>query len=101
LQAGRTIAQVVSSWPGSGRVGFVANEVELGKVSSEYLDFPCQSSHRLFHAHHHPSSGVGTIGQIVADVPVLPHAMNQKINRFASTYIALLVNCTVARIQRK
>jgi hypothetical protein len=33
------------------------------------LRFPCQSFHRLLHAHHYPSSGTGTIDQIVADVP--------------------------------
>jgi hypothetical protein len=27
------------------------------------------STHRLLHTHHHPSSGAGTIGQTVADVP--------------------------------
>jgi hypothetical protein len=37
---------------------------------SEYFGFPCQFSfHRLLHIHHHPKSGAGTIGQLVADVP--------------------------------
>jgi hypothetical protein len=32
--------------------------------------FPCQFSvHRLLHIHHHLSSGAGTTGQIVDDVP--------------------------------
>jgi hypothetical protein len=34
------------------------------------LRFPCQFSfHRLLHIKHHLSSGAGTIGQLVADVP--------------------------------
>jgi hypothetical protein len=40
-----------------------------GQFFSEYFDFPCQVSfHRLLHTHH-LSSGAGTIGQIVADIP--------------------------------
>jgi hypothetical protein len=50
-------------------VGFVVDKVELGQVFSEYFGFPCQFSfHRLLHTHH-LSSGDGTIGQLVADVP--------------------------------
>jgi hypothetical protein len=30
--------------PGSGQVGFVVDKVALGRVSSEYFGFPCQSS---------------------------------------------------------
>jgi hypothetical protein len=45
------------------------NTVALGQVFSEYFGFPCQFSfHRLLHIHHHLSSGVGTIGQLVAEV---------------------------------
>jgi hypothetical protein len=41
-----------------------------GLVFSEYFDFPCQFSfHRLLHIHHHLSSGAGTIGQLVAELP--------------------------------
>jgi hypothetical protein len=42
-----------------------------GKIFSEYFGIPCQFSlHRLLHTHHHHlSSGAGTIGQLVADVP--------------------------------
>jgi hypothetical protein len=55
--------------PRSGHVGFVVDKVALGQVFSEYFDFPCQCSfHRLLHTHH-LSSGAGTIGQLVADVP--------------------------------
>jgi hypothetical protein len=55
----------------SGHVGFVVDKVALGQVFSEYFGFPCQFSfHRLLHIHHHhQSSGAGTIGQLVADVP--------------------------------
>jgi hypothetical protein len=46
------------------------DEVTLGQVFSKYFDFPCQFSfHQLIHIHHHLSSGAGTIGQLVADVP--------------------------------
>jgi hypothetical protein len=56
--------------PGSGHVGFVVDKVALGQVISEYFGFPCQFSfHRMLHIHHHLSSGAGTIGQLVADVP--------------------------------
>jgi hypothetical protein len=49
-------------------VGFVVDEVQLGQVFTEYFGFLCQFSfHRLLHIH--LSSGAGTIGQLVADVP--------------------------------
>jgi hypothetical protein len=48
---------------------FVVNKVALVQVFYEYFGFSCQFSfHRLLHAHH-PSSGSGTVGQLVADVP--------------------------------
>jgi hypothetical protein len=48
----------------------VVDNVALGQVFSEYFGFPFQFSfHRLLHIHHHLSSGAGTIGQTVADVP--------------------------------
>jgi hypothetical protein len=51
-------------------MGFVVNKVALWQVISEYFDFPCQSLfHQLRHNHHHLSSGVGAVGQIVAAVP--------------------------------
>jgi hypothetical protein len=55
--------------PLSSKVGFVVDRVALGQVFSEYFGFTCQFSfHRLLHIH--PlSSGAGTIGQKVADVP--------------------------------
>jgi hypothetical protein len=53
----------------SGRVGFVVDKVALGQILSEYFGFP---SHFSFHQMLVPSSsGAGTIGQIVADVPSL------------------------------
>jgi hypothetical protein len=55
--------------PRSGHVGFVADKVALGQVFSEYFGFPFQFSfHRLLHTRH-LSSGAGTVGQLVADVP--------------------------------
>jgi hypothetical protein len=50
-------------------MGFVVDKVEKGQVLAEYFGSPCQSFHRLLHTHHHPSSGAGAIGQILADVP--------------------------------
>jgi hypothetical protein len=50
-------------------MGFVVGKVALGQIFFEYFGFPCQFLfHRLLHAHH-LSSGAGTIGQLVADVP--------------------------------
>jgi hypothetical protein len=49
-------------------VGFVVDRVVLGQVSSEYFGFPYRFSfHQLLHTR--LSSGAGTIGQLVADVP--------------------------------
>jgi hypothetical protein len=71
---GHVIAQAVSRWlptvARSGHVGFVVDKVALGQVFSEYFGFPCQFLfHRLLHILHRLSSGAGTIGQLVADVP--------------------------------
>jgi hypothetical protein len=47
----------------------MVDKVALGQVFSEYFGLICQFSfHRLLHTHH-LSSGAGTIGQLVADVP--------------------------------
>jgi hypothetical protein len=68
---GRAIAPVLSRRlpgfnPTSGHVVFVVDKV----VFSEYFGFPRHLSfHRLLHTHHHLSSGAGTVGQLVADVP--------------------------------
>jgi hypothetical protein len=68
-------------------------KVTLGQVSPEYFGFSCQSFHRLLHTHHHSSSGVGKIGQIVAGVPsglslTPPQRNNNKkeINFYLSCY---------------
>jgi hypothetical protein len=43
-------------------------KVALGQVFSQNFGFPCQFSfHKLLHIHH-VSFGVGTIGQMVAEV---------------------------------
>jgi hypothetical protein len=56
--------------PRSGHVGFVVGKVTLGQAFSEYFGFSCQFSfHWLLHIHQHLSSGAGTIGQLVAEVP--------------------------------
>jgi hypothetical protein len=48
----------------------MVDKVALGQVFSEYFGYSCQLSfHRLLHIHDHLSSGAGTIGQLVADVP--------------------------------
>jgi hypothetical protein len=45
-------------------------KVALGEIFSQYLGFPCKFSfHRVLHIYHHLSSGAGTTGQIMADVP--------------------------------
>jgi hypothetical protein len=50
-------------------VGFVVDKVALVERFSEYFSFPCKFSfHRLLHIHH-LSSGAGTLGQSVADIP--------------------------------
>jgi hypothetical protein len=51
--------------PRSGQVGFLVDKTSPGQVFSEYFGLAYHSSH----LHHHPSSGAGTIGQRVADVP--------------------------------
>jgi hypothetical protein len=54
----------------SDQVIFVVDKVTLEQVYSEYFGFPCQFSfHRLLGTRHHLSSVVGTIVEIVADVP--------------------------------
>jgi hypothetical protein len=55
-------------YPRSGHVGFLVYKGTLGRVSSEYFGFPCQFKfHRILHTD--PSTGAGTICQLLADVP--------------------------------
>jgi hypothetical protein len=69
--------------------------VALGHVFSEHFGFPCQFIfHRLLHIHHHLSSGAGTIGQTVADVPsglslTLPQEIKTNNNPSLSQHIVL------------
>jgi hypothetical protein len=69
LTCGRAIAQAARFEPRSGHVGFVVDSVALGQVFSEYFGFPCQFSFHQLLLIHDLSSGAGTIGQLVADVP--------------------------------
>jgi hypothetical protein len=56
-----------------GYVEFVMDKFAREQVFSEYVGFLCRFSfHRqvhLLHTHHHLPLAVGTIGQVVADVP--------------------------------
>jgi hypothetical protein len=52
----------------SGYVGFVVDKATLERVSSKYFRFHCQFSLRQM-LYTHPSSGTGTIGQLVAGIP--------------------------------
>jgi hypothetical protein len=78
--------------PKSGHVGLVMDKVALRQVFSEYFGFPRQFSfHRLLHIHHHLSSGVATIGQLVADVPsglslTPPHETKKNPNAYMGQY---------------
>jgi hypothetical protein len=45
------------------------DKATLGQVISAYFGLPCQSFYRLLHIRHHPPSGAGPIGLIVAEVP--------------------------------
>jgi hypothetical protein len=90
LYHGHAIAQAATGFPlwwpkfnpRSGHVGFVVDIVALGQVLSEYFGFPCQFSfHKMLHTY--LSSGAGTIGKLVADIPsglnlTLPHTIKIK-----------------------
>jgi hypothetical protein len=69
----------------------MVDKVTLGQVFSEYIGFPCQFSFRQM-LHTHLSSGAGTIGQFVTDVPsglsLTPPQENKKI----IVYIYVLFN---------
>jgi hypothetical protein len=55
--------------PRSRHMGFVVHKVAMGQVFSEYFGFPCQFPFHLLLHTHHLSSGAGTIGHLMADVP--------------------------------
>jgi hypothetical protein len=63
-------------------VEFMVDKAALGQVFCEYFGFFCHSFHQLLHTRHHPSSGAGTVGQIVAEVP---ENMYKKICRYIGT----------------
>jgi hypothetical protein len=48
---------------------FVVDKAALGQVFTEYFGFSCQSFNRPLNTHRHLSSGAGTTGQMMADVP--------------------------------
>jgi hypothetical protein len=64
-------------------MGFVVDKVALGQILSEYIGFPCQFSfHQILRTQ--LSSGAGTIGQLVGNVPsrlilIPPHEIKKKI----------------------
>jgi hypothetical protein len=71
-------------------VEFVVAKESLAQVFSGYFGFRCQFSfHRLLHTHH-LSSGAGTIGELVADVPsglsLTPPQETKKILHLLSGY---------------
>jgi hypothetical protein len=51
----------------------VVEKAAIGQVFLQVLHFPLPlipptSTHHHHHHHHHPSSGAGTVGQIVANI---------------------------------
>jgi hypothetical protein len=101
---GRPIAQAVSRWlpTAAARVraqvrscGICGGQKALGQVFCGYFGFPCQFSfHRLLHTRH-LSSGAGTRGQLVADVPsglslTPPQETKKKKSRSQSSAMLLL-----------
>jgi hypothetical protein len=69
---------------------FVMDKVAPEHVFFEYFGFSCQFAfHRLLNIHH-LSSGAGTIGQLVADVPSVTQPQESKKSKlnFTSTLSA-------------
>jgi hypothetical protein len=71
-------------------VVFVVDKVALRQVSSDYFGFPCPFSfHQLLHTQH-LSSGAGTIGQLLTDVPsglsLTPPQETKKTNKKQQLY---------------
>jgi hypothetical protein len=85
---GHVIAQVVL-WqprfnPTSGHLEFVVDRVTLGQVFPGYFSFPCQF-HQMLQTH--LSSGAGTLGQFVSNVPsrlslTPPHEIKKKLEHY-------------------
>jgi hypothetical protein len=88
LAYGRIVAQAVSRWLpiAAADVGTQLRPCGIRGQSDttagflRALGFPYHPSHRLLHTHHQISSGAGTIGQIVEDVPsghglIIPQSM--------------------------
>jgi hypothetical protein len=70
-------------------VGFMVDKVTLGQVFSEYFCFPRQFSfHWLLHTHH-LSSGAGTIGQLMPEVPSWLSLTPPQEKRSRSYHVAL------------
>jgi hypothetical protein len=73
-------------------VGFVVDKVLLGQVFSKYFGFLYKFSfHQMLHTH--LSSGPGTVGQLVANIPsghslTLPHP--KKLKNISSSYSSAL-----------
>jgi hypothetical protein len=87
---------------GTCNVGFVVYKEPLGQVFSEYFGFPCYSFHWLLHTHHHHhhhlSSGAGTLGQTVTDVPsglslTPPEKLKKVKNKLGFANCFMLVSC--------
>jgi hypothetical protein len=67
----------------------MVDKVALGRVSSEYFGFPCQSSfHQILHHHNQP--GLATIGQSVAAVPSEP-SWTQPLHPQLSEQLAIIL----------
>jgi hypothetical protein len=80
-------------------VEFVVNKVELEQVLSEYFGFLCQFSfHRLLHIYHHLSSGAGTVGRLVADVPSGLSVTTPQETKKKKSYLSRM-NCGVNVVQ--
>jgi hypothetical protein len=84
---GRAIAQAVSRRLPTEAARLQAQVRSCGVCGGQSgFSFPCQSSfHRLLHTHHHLSSGAGTVGQLVGDVP---SGMSQPTPRNLLSYMS-------------
>jgi hypothetical protein len=82
-----------------GQVIWICGEQSCtGAIFLEYFGFPCQSFHWLRRTHHYPSSGAGTVSQIVADVPsglslTLPKKLKKLKKLLLSWSLLLMLSC--------